>query len=187
MLASILHESKIDPFDSQEAKPYKQDPEIVAMTNLVAAFRNKKIKVTQQRDNEYSHVVTGSFFYQREGDCRGARGHKATCAEPTQTGCCTLERYTRTRGYAISARLCFCSHLGFGGSTFNLCVTIQGMLVVSLHVFILSVQSASLTHREKACGCTGGGQTGGRPEKDTSKLVETVSVSNIMGTAYEPL
>ncbi|CAN0150408.1 unnamed protein product, partial [Hapterophycus canaliculatus] len=44
VLASILHESKIDPFDSQEAKPYKQDPEIVAMTNLVAAFRNKKIK-----------------------------------------------------------------------------------------------------------------------------------------------
>lgn len=44
-MASILHESTIDPFDSQEAKPYKQDPEIVAMTNLVAAFRNNQIKV----------------------------------------------------------------------------------------------------------------------------------------------
>lgn len=48
VMASILHESKIDPFDSQEAKPYKQDPEIVAMTNLVAAFRNKQIKVCVQ-------------------------------------------------------------------------------------------------------------------------------------------
>ena len=46
VMASILHESKIDPFDSQEAKPYKQDPEIVAMTNLVVAFRNKQIKVS---------------------------------------------------------------------------------------------------------------------------------------------
>ncbi|CAM9094694.1 unnamed protein product [Pylaiella littoralis] len=44
VMASILHESKIDPFDSQEAKPYKEDPEIVAMTNLVTAFRNKQIK-----------------------------------------------------------------------------------------------------------------------------------------------
>ncbi|CAN0572770.1 unnamed protein product [Laminaria digitata] len=48
-MASILHESKIDPFDSQEAKPYKQDPEIVAMTNLVVAFRNKQIKVSRFR------------------------------------------------------------------------------------------------------------------------------------------
>lgn len=46
VMASILHESKIDPFDSQEAKPYKEDPEIVAMTNLVTAFRNKQIKVS---------------------------------------------------------------------------------------------------------------------------------------------
>ncbi|CAM9556475.1 unnamed protein product [Ectocarpus sp. 12 AP-2014] len=44
VMASILHKSEIDPFDSQEAKPYKQDPEIVAMTNLVEAFRNKQIK-----------------------------------------------------------------------------------------------------------------------------------------------
>ena len=27
--------SGINPFDSQEAKPYKNDPEILAMTNLV--------------------------------------------------------------------------------------------------------------------------------------------------------
>ncbi|CAM9339607.1 unnamed protein product, partial [Discosporangium mesarthrocarpum] len=44
VMSSILHESKIDPFDSQEAKPYKSDPEIVAMTNLVMAFRNNEIK-----------------------------------------------------------------------------------------------------------------------------------------------
>jgi len=36
--------SGINPFDSQEAKPYKNDPEILAMTNLVQAYQNDDIK-----------------------------------------------------------------------------------------------------------------------------------------------
>lgn len=43
VLASMLHSSTINPFDSQEARPYRDDPEIVAMTNLVAAFHNNDI------------------------------------------------------------------------------------------------------------------------------------------------
>jgi COP9 signalosome complex subunit 2 len=35
--------SGINPFDSQEAKPYKNDPEILAMTNLVTAYQNNDI------------------------------------------------------------------------------------------------------------------------------------------------
>jgi COP9 signalosome complex subunit 2 len=31
----MLMKSGINPFDSQETKPYKNDPEILAMTNLV--------------------------------------------------------------------------------------------------------------------------------------------------------
>ncbi|XP_063587014.1 COP9 signalosome complex subunit 2-like, partial [Penaeus indicus] len=38
-----LMKSGINPFDSQEAKPYKNDPEILAMTNLVAAYQNDDI------------------------------------------------------------------------------------------------------------------------------------------------
>jgi COP9 signalosome complex subunit 2 len=38
----MLHASTINPFDSQEARPYMDDPEILAMTNLVQAFHNKK-------------------------------------------------------------------------------------------------------------------------------------------------
>ncbi|XP_010715815.2 COP9 signalosome complex subunit 2 [Meleagris gallopavo] len=34
VLANMLMKSGINPFDSQEAKPYKNDPEILAMTNL---------------------------------------------------------------------------------------------------------------------------------------------------------
>jgi len=43
VMASMLHASTINPFDSQEARPYKDDPEIVAMTNLVQAFHGNNI------------------------------------------------------------------------------------------------------------------------------------------------
>lgn len=43
VLANMLMKSGINPFDSQEAKPYKNDPEILAMTNLVAAYQNDDI------------------------------------------------------------------------------------------------------------------------------------------------
>ncbi|KAI8459360.1 PCI domain-containing protein [Phakopsora pachyrhizi] len=42
-LAHMLMDSGIDPFNSQETKPYKQDPEIVAMTNLVDAYQRRDI------------------------------------------------------------------------------------------------------------------------------------------------
>lgn len=35
--------SGINPFDSQEAKPYKNDPEILAMTSLIIAYQNNDI------------------------------------------------------------------------------------------------------------------------------------------------
>mmetsp|Transcript_27637 Transcript_27637/g.33600 ORF Transcript_27637/g.33600 Transcript_27637/m.33600 type:complete len:501 (-) Transcript_27637:247-1749(-) len=44
VMASMLHASTINPFDSQEARPYKDDPEIVAMTNLVQAFHSNEIR-----------------------------------------------------------------------------------------------------------------------------------------------
>ncbi|KAL7574975.1 hypothetical protein ACA910_010794 [Epithemia clementina (nom. ined.)] len=43
VLASMLGTSSINPFDSQEARPYRDDPEIVAMTNLVQAFHSHDI------------------------------------------------------------------------------------------------------------------------------------------------
>jgi COP9 signalosome complex subunit 2 len=48
VLASMLHASTINPFDSQEARPYKEDAEIVAMTNLVQAFHNNDIKAFER-------------------------------------------------------------------------------------------------------------------------------------------
>ncbi|ONK61511.1 uncharacterized protein A4U43_C08F30690 [Asparagus officinalis] len=43
VLANMLMESSVNPFDGQEAKPYKNDPEILAMTNLIAAYQRNEI------------------------------------------------------------------------------------------------------------------------------------------------
>ncbi|KAI8984717.1 PCI domain-containing protein [Mycotypha africana] len=50
VLANMLTESQINPFDSQETKPYKNDREIEAITNLVAAYQRKDI-------NEFEHIL----------------------------------------------------------------------------------------------------------------------------------
>jgi len=50
VLANMLMKSGINPFDSQEAKPYKNDPEILAMTELVTAYQNNDI-------NEFEKIL----------------------------------------------------------------------------------------------------------------------------------
>eukprot|EP00192_Tetraselmis_astigmatica_P011807 CAMPEP_0117662668 /NCGR_PEP_ID=MMETSP0804-20121206/8172_1 /TAXON_ID=1074897 /ORGANISM="Tetraselmis astigmatica, Strain CCMP880" /LENGTH=420 /DNA_ID=CAMNT_0005469575 /DNA_START=76 /DNA_END=1335 /DNA_ORIENTATION=- len=44
VLAYMLLESEVNPFNAQEAKPYKNDPEILAMTNLVEAYQRNEIR-----------------------------------------------------------------------------------------------------------------------------------------------
>ena len=43
VLATMLMKSDINPFDSQETKPYKNDPRIAAMTDLVDAYQRDDI------------------------------------------------------------------------------------------------------------------------------------------------
>ncbi|KAI5795239.1 COP9 signalosome complex subunit 2 [Geopyxis carbonaria] len=43
VLASMLMKSEINPFESQETKPYKTDPRIQAMTELVEAYQRGEI------------------------------------------------------------------------------------------------------------------------------------------------
>jgi len=53
VLANMLMLATINPFDSTEAKPYKNDPEILAMTNLVSAYERSDIKAFEKilKDN----------------------------------------------------------------------------------------------------------------------------------------
>ncbi|KFM23413.1 COP9 signalosome complex subunit 2 [Auxenochlorella protothecoides] len=43
VLATMLMQSGVDPFDSQEARPYKNEPEVAAMTALVDAYQSSAI------------------------------------------------------------------------------------------------------------------------------------------------
>lgn len=43
ILTCMLMNSSINPFDSQEIKPYKNDPEIRAMTNLIVPYQNNNM------------------------------------------------------------------------------------------------------------------------------------------------
>lgn len=53
VLASMLMESHVDPFNAQETKPYKADPQILAMTDLVGAYQESDI-------NKFERVLRAS-------------------------------------------------------------------------------------------------------------------------------
>jgi COP9 signalosome complex subunit 2 len=63
VLANMLMKSAINPFDSQEAKPYKNDPEILAITNLVNAYQNNDINAFELilRSNQKS-IMEDTFI-----------------------------------------------------------------------------------------------------------------------------
>jgi hypothetical protein len=65
VLANMLMESKVDPFDAQEAKPYKQDPEVrvvVVEAGVQTDGRLAACRVTQGRLSAAGHSlqVTGA-------------------------------------------------------------------------------------------------------------------------------
>jgi hypothetical protein len=62
VLASMLHASQINPFDSQEARPYRDDPEIVAMTNLVRAFHDNDIHSFERILRQNQGQIMGDEF-----------------------------------------------------------------------------------------------------------------------------
>ncbi len=58
-----LMKSGINPFDSQEAKPYKNDPEILAMTNLVVSYQNNDINEFESiLRNNRSNIMADPFI-----------------------------------------------------------------------------------------------------------------------------
>ncbi|KAL3277406.1 hypothetical protein HHI36_012755 [Cryptolaemus montrouzieri] len=62
ILTSMLTKSVINPFDSQEAKPYKNDPEIKAMTNLISAFQNNNMEEFERIFQENKQSLMGDQF-----------------------------------------------------------------------------------------------------------------------------
>eukprot|EP01116_Phalansterium_solitarium_P023947 TRINITY_DN8626_c0_g1_i1.p1 TRINITY_DN8626_c0_g1~~TRINITY_DN8626_c0_g1_i1.p1 ORF type:complete len:444 (-),score=75.61 TRINITY_DN8626_c0_g1_i1:111-1442(-) len=62
VLANMLMLSEINPFDSTEAKPYKNDPEIQAMTSLVAAYERNDIRLFEKILKDNSKTILEDPF-----------------------------------------------------------------------------------------------------------------------------
>lgn len=62
VLAHMLMGSEINPFDSQETKPYKNDAEIVAMTDLVGAYQRREVHEAERILAENQSTIMDDTF-----------------------------------------------------------------------------------------------------------------------------
>jgi len=62
VMSTMLTNSDINPFDSQEAKPYKEHPEILAMTNLVGAYMGNRIREFEKIIKNNQASIMGDPF-----------------------------------------------------------------------------------------------------------------------------
>ncbi|EGO31099.1 hypothetical protein SERLADRAFT_364841 [Serpula lacrymans var. lacrymans S7.9] len=63
VLANMLTGSEVNPFDSQETKPYKNDPQIKAMTDLVDAYQRREVHSAEKiLRNNRSTIMDDTFI-----------------------------------------------------------------------------------------------------------------------------
>ncbi|KAH8119966.1 PCI-domain-containing protein [Phellopilus nigrolimitatus] len=69
VLANMLTGSAVNPFDSQETKPYKNDPQIKAMTDLVDAYQRREVHAAERilHDNQAT-IMNDPFIASYIGD-----------------------------------------------------------------------------------------------------------------------
>jgi PCI domain len=64
----MLMRSTIDPLDSQEARPYRDDPAIVAMTNMVKAYDKEDILGYEQNLRHHKELMDDPFVAENISD-----------------------------------------------------------------------------------------------------------------------
>ncbi|KIL01024.1 hypothetical protein PAXRUDRAFT_821032 [Paxillus rubicundulus Ve08.2h10] len=62
VLANMLTGSEVNPFDSQETKPYKSDPQIKAMTDLVDAYQRREVHLAERILKENRSTIMDDTF-----------------------------------------------------------------------------------------------------------------------------
>ncbi|KAH7196471.1 uncharacterized protein B0J16DRAFT_984 [Fusarium flagelliforme] len=62
LLTTMLMKSDINPFDSQETKPYKTDPRISAMTELVDAYQRDDVHMYERVLQRNQDILDDSFI-----------------------------------------------------------------------------------------------------------------------------
>ncbi|EJD45749.1 PCI-domain-containing protein [Auricularia subglabra TFB-10046 SS5] len=69
VLANMLMGSEVNPFDSQETKPYKSDPQITAMTDLVDAYQRREVHEAEKiLKNNRATIMDDPFIRSYIGD-----------------------------------------------------------------------------------------------------------------------
>ncbi|CAO1638313.1 unnamed protein product [Sympodiomycopsis kandeliae] len=104
VLSHMLMGSDIDPFDSQETKPYKNKPEIVAMTNLVGAYQRREVHEAERILRENKETIMDDSFIRTYIDdvLKGLR---------TQYLIDLIKPYTRIELTFLSKQLNISTHL----------------------------------------------------------------------------
>jgi COP9 signalosome complex subunit 2 len=98
VLANMLMESEVDPFDSQEARPYKSDPEVSAMTELVSAYQASNIEKFEKILKQHQRAITDDPFIAKYISDLMIKLRTAVVL-------LTVKPYTRVRLDHISAKL----------------------------------------------------------------------------------
>ncbi|EIW73630.1 hypothetical protein TREMEDRAFT_26610, partial [Tremella mesenterica DSM 1558] len=62
VLTYMLMGSEINPFDSQETKPYRNDPQITAMTSLVSAYQARDVQAAERILKANRATITSDPF-----------------------------------------------------------------------------------------------------------------------------
>ncbi|WFC99630.1 hypothetical protein MYAM1_002375 [Malassezia yamatoensis] len=62
VLAHMLTGNDVNPFDSQETKPYREDPNIIAMTSLVNAYQQRDVLGAEKIVRENASTLTDDDF-----------------------------------------------------------------------------------------------------------------------------
>ncbi|KAG7099824.1 hypothetical protein E1B28_001633 [Marasmius oreades] len=62
VLANMLTGSEVNPFDSQETKPYRTDPQIKAMTDLVDAYQRREVHSAEKILRENQATIMSDTF-----------------------------------------------------------------------------------------------------------------------------
>ncbi|KID98393.1 COP9 signalosome complex subunit 2, partial [Metarhizium majus ARSEF 297] len=62
LLSTMLMKSNINPFDSQETKPYKSDPRISAMTELVDAYQRNDVHAYEKVLQGHQDILDDPFI-----------------------------------------------------------------------------------------------------------------------------
>ncbi|XP_056631431.1 COP9 signalosome complex subunit 2-like [Diorhabda sublineata] len=102
ILTSMLLTSAINPFDSQEAKPYKNEPEVKTMTDLISAFQNNDMKAFEKifQENKGS-LMADPFIHEHISDLLKLVRSKALLSLVKPYRCIKLDFISQELGISI--------------------------------------------------------------------------------------